>query len=187
ENQPGGTLASPIYTGEVEDGVEFPTGQAIIPLRDVITSWLEKPLPNLLNRFNFPNLPDDVELGFIPIIFGVCQSLSNTNLEPQGVIKCWGCDTTLHRYVVASHLCHSVDTVYRKSPKTNALFKVVNPSEYQIVFDSPPRIINGVPYQMTFIQFNNPQPRGTIVHADVEGINYRYDLINGPQSLGVAT
>lgn len=172
----------PFFTGEVSLVPNSPPGKLIIQLRDITASWLSRTIPNLGIRDNFSNMPDDVESIFVPIIFGRCYSKSGTGLEPQGVIDCKLIDTTLHRYVIARHQCYGVPQVYRKKPHDARFFPVDNLSEYSISVEA--KVINGINYNFTYIDFAVQQPDGTEIHADVSGINYRWDfptdaIVNG--------
>lgn len=175
ENQDGplpDLVYKPFFTGEIV-GAPMPVGSVQIRLKSTVSSWLERVIPFLGVRDNYPNMPDDVESIFIPIILGRVYSRTGTGLEPQGVIKCHHIDTTLHRYVVARHSCHSVNKVYRKR-KLDARFYEVPSSEYTIVEEN--KVINGITYAMTYIQFDSQQFDGTEINADVSGIDFRYDF-----------
>lgn len=171
----------PFFTGEVTL-VETKPGMVTIHLRDITASWLSRTIPNLGIRDNFPNMPDDVESIFIPIIFGRVYSKSGTGLEPQGVIDCKLIDTSLFRYAVARHQCYSINTVYRKKPH-DARFFIVSVSEYTV--NVAAKVINGINWNITYIDFDTQQPDGTEIHADVSGVNYRWDFDSESQVNGV--
>lgn len=166
-------LMKPLYTGEVID-VQFPPRKAVITLRDITTKWLERQIPKLITRDVFPNLPDDLESAFAPIILGRLQSVALANVGKQGVILCPYVDTVLHRYCVARHTCYSVLAVYRKK-RLDRFFKLVSPSEYSVA-NGVGYSINGIIYDFCFIDFTAQQEDGTVIHADVSGYNKRIDL-----------
>lgn len=173
----------PVFTGEViHGGVEFSPGECRITMRSLMSAWLERPIPSLINRYNFPDLPDDIDEAFAPIALGQVYGYSATNVEPQGAINCPYVDTTLFRYMVARHTCFSVPIVYRKR-KLDARYFVVDVSEYSIV-DTDPITINGIEYFPTYVQFSIQQEDGTLINVDVSGLDYAYDFDLQAQTAG---
>lgn len=165
----------PIFTGEIYD-VSFSPGKALITMASIVTAWLGRKLPLLGTRDNFPKMPDDVESFFIPIIFGSVQSYSSTGVEKQGVIRCQCIDKIFVRYVVARHTCHEITALYRKR-KLDHYFSVVDPEEYGVIVHNV--VISGRTYSMTYIEFMARQEDGTVIQADVIGINFKWYLDNG--------
>jgi len=178
---------TPLFTGEViPGGVKFSPGKVTIRLREVATLWLNREIPKLIIRDNFPNLPDDANEGATdytaPIIFGIMQSYTQTNVEPQGVIKCHLIDTKNNYYCVARHECAQVYSVYRRR-QNDARFKIVSNTEYEVI--TVHYTINGVNYPFTIIHFFKQQDDGTFIQAEVNGIPYRFDFDTHLQITGI--
>lgn len=170
----------PIFTGEIYD-FDFPPGKAVIKLASITNSWLDRPIPMLATRDNFPNLPNDIEAKFANIIFGRVESDTNISLaDRQGVIPCPFVDTNLNRFLVARHTCYEIIRVYRKEP-LDKVYTIVAGEDYSVIVEDME--INGIIYQMTYIQFLHKQHDGTLVSVDASGINYRWNFdINGQES-----
>lgn len=168
----------PIFTGEIYDA-KFPPGKVILYLASVFSSWMDRLIPMLITRDNFPNLPIDLESAFSPIIFGRVEGDPNIPLaDRQGVIRCHHVDTELHLYNVARHTCFEVIRVYKKRD-LDRYFHLISPLEYSIVIDT--RSINGITYDFTHIQMATKQDEGTIIAADVSGVNFRWNFGVGIQ------
>lgn len=167
--QEGGaeSARSPFFVGEILD-FEFSAGACDISLRDRAFAWIDEEIPEIINRTNFPELPDDNAQAFFPIIFG---SLRSRSVGPQGVVSLphigWS-DDTGDRYAVACHRVYHVAAVYRKS---NEGWVVVSPSEYNVAFEL--RTIDGLGYDLTFLDFTVEQPQGTEIRIDVDGLPFR--------------
>lgn len=175
----------PIFTGEIV-GAVFEPGKVIIKLQEIVSLWLDREIPKLITRDYFANLPDDAnELAddyTAPIIFGIVRSYSALNVEPQGVIKCHHVDTVLNWYCVARHECAAIYAVYRKRHLEDK-FTLVPGGEWEVV--QADKTINGIVYHFTYIHFFNAQERGTVIHAEVNGIPYRFDFDTYTQIGGI--
>lgn len=142
-------------------GATFPPLQMILEGSDLRFEWLLKPLPNVINRTNYPNLPAGITEAFFPFGFGSRSS-------DQGVIRCIHVDTVLHRYTALFHPMESA-TVYTKTPEQQEF--TVTPYGYTLVQD--PLILDGRVNNATYIQFASALPEGTEVRMDFEGVNFR--------------
>ncbi len=145
---------------------EFSAGDATLIGRDPHFAWLPKRLPNLINRTNFPDLIAGSDEAQMPVIFGDMLSAA---ANMQGAVPLPRITDT--RWGLAAHPVGEVVAVYKKET-TDGLFSLVSGGDYTVTPD-PPVIIDGIEYNLTFIDFTAPQPDGMLVQADVKGVNFR--------------
>lgn len=174
------TPNNPLFIGEILD-YTCPPGEITINLKSITAAWLSRPILHLINRDNFPNIPDDVTTGFAPIIFGRVRSIGSlygphdggvSNIENQGAIQCIHVDTVNHDYVVARHPCYDIPHVFRKRP-LDSRFTLVSASEYTTPIVN--YTLGGVTYSFQMIRFAAQQYDGTIIQCDVSGSYSKYD------------
>ncbi len=166
----------PFATFEIKD-MEFQAGDATITGRDVHFAWIFKKFPNLVNRTNFPDLITGLDEAQMPVITGIVVSRAD-NL--QGVIPLPRISLT--RWGLAAHPIQSVIAIYRRYAG-EGIFTLVDTAEYTVTQD-PPQIIEGIEYNLTFIDFGTEQDYGAEIRADVEGINYRGPFFGMPEVFG---
>ncbi len=159
----------PFATFEIMDA-EFPAGAIEITGRDINFTWIDKRLPGLINRTNFPDLMDGIDEAFCPIIQGInIGEVGESPPIPQGCIPLPR--MTLTRWAVAQHPIESVLAVYRRLPGEGA-FTLQSASDYTVV-TAAPQTFDGVEYTMTFLDFDVDQDDGAEVRIDAEGVNAR--------------
>lgn len=166
----------PFATFEIK-GMEFQAGDATIIGRDVHFAWVFKKFPNLINRTNFPNLITGFDEAQMPVIVGICISRADNQ---QGVIPLPR--ITVTRWGLAAHPVHRVVEIYRRY-SGEGMFAAVDPSEYTITQD-PPQIIEGIEYNLVFLDFYLDQDDGTEIRADVEGYDFRGNFYGMPAVAG---
>lgn len=161
----------PCFVGEVEDA-EFPPAAFEIALRDRTFSWLDETLP-VMRDFDADAIDGDM---VFPIVNGemrsspfTAQGIGMIALPYVGVVN--GYD----EWGVAAHPIHDLVAVYREEeidaspPYTSRV--LVDPSEYNLIPGA--RTVFGVLTHPTYLDFWLPQPPGTKLWADIDGINYR--------------
>lgn len=173
----------PTFVGEVVDA-QFTNLDGTILLRDTASAWLDRPIPPLGTRDNFPALPANVQSVFIPFRFGHLESIHDASSPPdavsQGVCNCPYVDTTNFRYAVARHTVFDVIAVYRKRVQ-ETYFSIVDPAEFDIVTED--LTVAGITWTITYIQFNVQQDDGVAIRADISGLDYRHDFGGSPPLL----
>ncbi len=157
---------------------KFPPGLMRLSMRDRWKRWMTRRIPGWINRLNYPNLPDGVESGFFPIVFG---RVFSTSANPQGQIELPLVDTITHDYAACRGPIQEI-IVYRQLPGAE-VFSVVSSSEYTIVelieeFENYPDFHN------TYVRFTAAQPDGTKIRADIDGINFRGQFADMPPISG---
>lgn len=163
-----------LFTGEVKDA-QFGAGYVELTLKDRMFSWLDEPIPAMLIRELYPDLPAENEGGFLNIIQGEMRSVGSQQSPPtenSGVIPCphygvIGSPPTADRYGLAMHPVANVVAVYRNNGST---WEVVDASEYEIT-EVEITAFN-VDMTHTFIDFHANQNDAEI-RADVDGIDFR--------------
>lgn len=171
----------PLGTFEIYDFSLY-DGLVEIVGRDPNFSWIDAEIPGLINRTNFPDLMDGVEEAFLPIIAGVLDAPSEASPpNPQGVLTLPR--MTLTRWGLAQHPILYVELCGRTSPSDE--FTLISASDY--VLTEHAQVINGVPYTMTFVDFNTDQDLALEVRCRiVEGFYTRGEfgtmpaVINSP-------
>jgi hypothetical protein len=194
----------PEYTGEIRPG-NLPSGEANIVLHNVMDARLDKPVPPLGNRDNWPDLPPGIETVFIPFRFGRLDSFDSgeSSFLPQGACDCPYLGPAYARvdapgdstdgelildsadapillgfdYAVARHKVWDVMRVYRKGV-TEGYYALVDPSEYDIV--EIPKTIGGILYTITVLRFLEQQDDGTLIRGDISGVNSRGSFGESP-------
>lgn len=168
------TPASPVFTGEIT-GAEFPPAAVQLKLRDTVAAWMNRPLPGLINRDTFENLPDGVNSIFAKRIFGTLASYSATHVTPQGVIDCPFVDTFNDWYLVGVDCGQGgecgITTAYRKRPGDDYFVALSGGawSKTTVTVD----IGDGLTYTVTLIEMTLQQEDGAQIRADVTGMDYR--------------
>jgi len=150
-------------TGVITD-VKFPPGRMRLYISDFRDKWLQREMPSLVDIDTFPNMPTSSRGAFAQIIFGI---VSSEGFGGQGAIRLIHVDTLSHRYLVARHPIESV-VLWRKAIDQHE-YSVVDESEYTLL-DPIPMIINGVEWEMSFVEFGSDQ-NGADISADVHGNN----------------
>ncbi len=158
--------------------VTFGDGYVEVRGQDVLSKWLNKPLPMLGTRANFPWMIQGVDEFFMPIIFG---NNFSSGSNPQGRIKAYHMgpatlasspSVSVDRYNMSRHNLygsHSSIIVYRKL-RTDAAFSVVDPSEYLITVGES-FISNGQTWNPTYLDFLSTQEEDAEIRFDTEGID----------------
>lgn len=159
----------PIYTGEIMDAT-FGPGYVEFTLRDVTFSWLDEIFPDLITHETFPELSIGVDSAFANIING--QVISHEK-NPQGAVPLPHIGFASSHgdwYGIAAHPIYDLVAVYRKLPG-EGVFTLVDESEFTIVEEV--RDAGGLNLTFSILQFLAEQPPGTLIQADVEGIDAR--------------
>ncbi len=158
--------------------VTFGDGYVEVRGQDVLSKWLNKPLPMLGTRANFPWMIQGIDEFFMPIIFG--NNFSSGD-NPQGRINAHHMGPTtlasspsvsVDRYCMSRHNLygsHSSAIVYRKL-RTDAAFAVVDPSEYAITAGES-FFSNGQTWNATYLDFLALQAEDAEIRFDIEGID----------------
>lgn len=161
----------PFVTMEIFDA-ETSAGAIEIFGRDITFAWIDELIPGLINRTNFPDLMDGIDEAFMPIIFGILESVPvGSPPSPQGVLKLPR--MTLTRWGVAQHPIEGVTAVYRKHVDEGefTIFPQGSPPEWDVVEEV--HVIDGLSYTLTFLDFAVDQDPGMEVRVDVHGANFR--------------
>lgn len=95
-----------------------------VPMRDFVYDFFEQQIPPEIDTDRYPNLPESPARDFAPIIIGVVSATD-------GAIPLFLVDTVNHGYMVARHICKSVDAVYRKRAGEDE-FSLVGAGEYTV-------------------------------------------------------
>lgn len=141
----------PLATFEIYD-FQLQDGCVEIFGRDINFSWLDREIPGLINRTNFPDLMENVDEAFMPIIAGVLDAPSQASPpNPQGVLTLPR--MTLRRWGLAQHPILYVELCGRIDPSDE--FTLIDPGDYTITEE--PHTFDGVPYTLTFVDFNVDQ------------------------------
>lgn len=156
-------LASTPYVGEFVAPAVFPPDRARLPGKDIWHRVLERQIPPLGTRENFPNMPDNIDGFFFPLVFGTCESTDPAQL---GVIPLTLCNTVTNDYAVNRLPTVSISAVYRKLPGDD-FFTLVNPAEWSQV--QILRTIGSAQYYLTVARFTVAEPDGSELRADVVG------------------
>lgn len=159
-----------IYDFEQYDGIMEISG------RDINFSWIDKEIPGLGNRTNFPDMMDGVDEVFIPIICGVLDAPSEASPpNPQGVLTLPR--MTLTRWGLAQHPILYVELCGRIDPSDE--FTLIPDTDYVITEEA--MTIDGVGYTLSFIDFNSDQDLALEVRCRiVEGFYTRGAFGNMP-------
>lgn len=168
------TASSPwFFVGYIVD-FDAGSGYCDLSLRDQSFAWLDEIIPSIGTRENFPELAEGVDSFFFPIITGIVVSPElSPMVNKQGVIPLphIAYDAGIgDRWAVACHPIFDLVAVYRKLPD-EGIFTVVDPSEFNVTLEA--RTIEGVDYNLTFLDFLAEQVAGTEIRADVQGIDFR--------------
>lgn len=141
------SAVDPFATFEIVD-MEFPAGAVEISGRDINFTWIDKPIPGLINRTNFPDLMDGVDEAFLPIIAGVLDAPSDASPpNPQGVLTLPRMTAT--RWGLAQHPIIFVDLCSRVANEDE--FQQIDTADY--VITEEPTTINGIGYTLSFVDF----------------------------------
>lgn len=144
-----------IFSGEISN-VEFPPGLVRIQARSYVFDFYKQEVIPLLNRDNFPDLPDNPTGDFVPIILGIVSAAT-------GAVRCHLVDTVTNSWIVARHPCESVDEVWIKEPSDTA-FWLASDLNYTITG----RSLNGS--TSTEITYGLTLDEGTEIRANVTGM-----------------
>ncbi len=150
----------PHFVGTISD-FNFGPGYVELSARDSSFDWLDQDIPPLI-----PTLYPGVD-GFFNIVIG-----NNESIAPDfgGVVPLTHIGfTTVDRWALARHQVYDVG-IYRKTNSDDA-FVAVDPAEYDVTVETT--TIDGVDYDLTYIDFLVQQPDGTLIRADVEGVFFR--------------
>jgi len=99
-------------------------GELNMPLRDFVYDFFEEQIPPEIDTDRYPNLPESPAREFAPIVIGEVTA-------QYGAIPLFMVDTVNHGYMVARHICQSVDAVYRKRAGEDE-FSLVGAGEYAV-------------------------------------------------------
>lgn len=161
-------------------------GEIRITLRDFITQSFEQQIPPLVTKENFPNLPEESNGAFAPIVLGnvsVQNYIANVHGDgfieefagsvlktilsryfvgpnPGGAIKAILVDPTAHTYLVARHPCKSVKA-YKYSNETVGYV----PAGLYATFTQ--RIASGELCQFISLPYD---PEGAEIRVNVEAV-----------------
>lgn len=148
---------------------DFELHDALVEIhgRDINFSWIDKPIPGLINRTNFPDLKEGIDEAFMPIISGVLDAPDPSD-NPQGVLTLPR--MTLRRWGLAQHPILYVELCGRTSD--DELFALIPPGDYTITEEV--HIIDGISYTLSFIDFDSDQDEALEVRLRiVEGFYTR--------------
>jgi len=159
---------TPFATFEIFDA-EFGTGDVEFYGRDTTFAWIDKQIPGLINRTNFPDLLENIDEAFMPIIAGVLDFPSQSSPpNPQGVLTLPR--MTLRRWGLAQHPILYVELCGQTDPAVE--FALINQADYVITEEV--HVIDGVSYTLSFIDFNSDQDLDLTVRCRiVEGFYTR--------------
>ncbi len=158
--------------------VVFGDGYVEVRGQDIVSKWLNTPIPNLGTRANFPWMIQGIDEFFMPILFGHNFS-SGSN--PQGRIKAPHMGPTMttaspavsvDRYCMSRHTIYGSEVtvvVYRKL-RSDAAFLVVDPSEY-ILTNGESFSSNGQDWFPWYLDFLAPQEEDAQVRFDTYGLD----------------
>ena len=118
----GFTGLSVVFTGRMQR-VSFKNREVILYVRDTMYEQFRATLGDSLKVLvtsTFPNLPGGTESHLVPIVYGNCGLNPTVDPPPTGYagggpVPCYRIDPSINskwRYVVAQHLCVSVDYVF---------------------------------------------------------------------------
>lgn len=155
-----------VYSGEIQKA-SFMTGGVEIAYLDTFFAWMKEKMPSLIRADVFPNLPTSSVRDFYPWPVG---AVSSSGFGDRGAYRLPYIDTFYYRYAVSIQAVANVTAVYRKAVDDTD-YALVDPGEY-IVF-SQPAVIDGVIYNLTYLEFDSDQGKDTEIRADVEGL---YDI-----------
>lgn len=174
-------------TFEILDA-EFEAGKCRVTGRDITWSWIDKPLPGLGNRTNFDYLMADVDEFFFPILQGLVQTTtldSPGSFQGQVLLPRMGPTTAgsppifVDRWACCQTPIIGV-TVYRKLPDEELFTVVPQNSPADWVITEEEHTIDGITYDLQFLDFFDPQPAGTQIRVDYEGIFFRGEFGSMP-------
>src|SRR5688572_14486373 len=160
------------------NGVEFLPGKLVVNGRDITWAWIEKPVPGLGNRTNFPWLAEGIDEFFFPILQGILESPDVTSptgqqgvvkLPYMGVTQAGSPPVTVDRWALAQTPIVGC-TAYRKKID-EGVFTLFSPSEYDIHEEE--YTFNGITYDLSFLDCHTVQDPGTEIRVDAEGIWFR--------------
>lgn len=155
-----------IFTGEVQHVRRGP-GYIEMTVKDRSFAWLDEPtFPNLINRTRFPDLSEDLDEAFFPVIFGEVLSPAS---NPQGVIPLPRISDT--RWAVCVTFIEEVTAVYRKNTADDD-FSLVSSSEYSLTTVS--EFFENASYDFQFLDFTSAQDPGTQIRIDAKGITFSH-------------
>ncbi len=169
---PGGGRSAffSVLRGEITN-VTYDPGICNVTVHDYTFDKFLEEVPGLINKGNFPNLPDATTEDFANIILGTVKAAP---LDWPGVIRCPLVDTVVNGYLYSRHpsLIDSDFKVLRHLPDQPAeeAPTLVPTSEYTMNQDWP---LNGAFAVM--IQFHTPQEDGTEISAVGKGFYDRFD------------
>jgi hypothetical protein len=159
-----------LYIGEYLRAT-FPPDKVNIAFGDIWQRWINRQIPAIGNRTNFPHLPAGVDTFVFPFVFGNCR------------IPLQLCDTTTNDYAANQTETNAITAVYRQLPNASPLvYTLVNPSEYTLITDT--RTINGLFYPLTLIRFTSAQADGAKLYADIDGMYRRPAFGSMPEVTG---
>jgi hypothetical protein len=173
EGQPESNY-EPNFIGQIQDW-KATNSYVELVMVDLLSVWMEIQIPGLGNRTNFPNLAEGIDDFFIPIICGEVLS-PDDNQQGQLELPHMGLSdldsfTVVDRWALAQHPIFGLAAVFRKAP-ADSTFILVDESEYQITQDEP-RTIDGLEYNLTFLDFFEEQDAGTKIRVDPYGFAFR--------------
>lgn len=153
----GAARMLPIFTGKIYKWANNERGQFTIQARDFSFDRYRRHVhttARILEAAVFPDIPVGGEPRLVPIVYGDCCVDPNVDLATYdlgGPIPCYLIDTDAGgkwRYVVAQHICQSVDYVFVYGVKTSAANYTVTNATYDGVsmtvldFNADPRQSN---------------------------------------------
>jgi len=152
------------FIGEHIPPAIFPPDRVRLKARAFWNRLLNRPIPIIGTRRNFPNLPEGVDEFDFPIVFGPHVSPVD---NPQGVFRLQLCDTETNDYAANQTISNAITAVYRRLAG-ESLATLVDPSEYLHLTSL--RTIGPVTYAFTFVRMLATQAEGTEIFADIDGM-----------------
>lgn len=158
----------PYFIGEISD-FSFGPGYVEISARDNTFAWLDENIPALI-----PSIYPGVD-GFLPIHLGINNSVAPAfgGLAPLPHIGMVG---GVDRWGLARHVCVNV-AVYRETSAAPGPV-AVDPGEYDVTVETT--IVDGISYDISYIDFLVEQDEGAKITVDVEGIGFRPEWYGFP-------
>lgn len=169
-----------LFTGEVED-IVFGPGYIEISLKDRLFAWLDEPIPAMLIKELYPDIPPENEGGFLPIICGQMRSIGINDSPPPAIrgtisLPHFGTISNIDRYGLSMTPIFDLVGVYRRATHLEGTtdpeeqWELVDPSEYTIT-EVETTAFNVV-MQHQFLDFKVNQ-NGAEIRADIDGIKFR--------------
>jgi hypothetical protein len=158
----------PYFVGEISD-FSFGPGYVEISARDNTFAWLDEYIPSLI-----PSIYPGVD-AFMPAFFGINNSVAPA-FGGLAEIPHIGMVGGVDRWGLARHECQDVG-VYRMTTGDTD-FIAVDPGEYNVTVETT--VVDGITYDLSYIDFLVEQDAGTKIRVDVEGIGFRPEWYGYP-------